>query len=66
MFSICKQFVYFGEDLFVIKRTIKESEKLDVDFLKVYFDADLVLKKDGMYFFTQKVETLEYEPVSTA
>jgi hypothetical protein len=65
MFSICKQFVYFSDDLFVIKRTIKESEKLDVDFLKVYFDADLVLKKDSVYYFTQKVETLEYEPVST-
>jgi len=66
MFSICKQFVYFSDDLFVIKRAIKESEKLDVDFLKVYLDADLVLKKDGVYYFTQKVETLEYEPVSTA
>lgn len=66
MFSICKQFIYFNEDLFLIKRSIKESDKLDVDFLKVYFDADLVLKKEGIFYFTQKIETLEYEHVSSA
>lgn len=65
MFSICKQIVHFNDDLYVVKRYIKESEKLDVDFLKVYFDADLVLKKDGIYYFTQKIETLEYEQASS-
>jgi hypothetical protein len=61
MFSICKQVIPINDELYLVKRTIKESEKLDIDILKQYFDCDTVFKKDGLFYFTNKIETLEYE-----
>jgi hypothetical protein len=46
---------------YLVKRVIKESEKLDIDILKQYFDCDTVFKKDELLYFTNKIETLEYE-----
>lgn len=66
MFSICKQVISYGEDLYVVKRTIKDKEGLDMELLKTYFGADLILKKDGIIYFTQKIENLDYEQVVTA
>lgn len=65
MFSICKQVVGFNDELFLIKKALKESEKLDVDFLKTYFGVDTVLKKDGILYFAEKIQNLEYEQVNT-
>lgn len=66
MYNICKQVIGFNDELFLVKRTLKESEKLDVDFLKVYFGVDTVFKKEGVLYFVEKIETLEYEQVTSA
>lgn len=66
MYNICKQVIGFNDELFLVKRTLKESEKLDVDFLKVYFGVDTVFKKEGVLYFVEKIETLEYEQVASA
>jgi len=66
MFTICKQVIGFNEELFLIKRTLKESEKFDVDLLKVYFCVDTVFKKDGVLYFAEKIQTLEYEQTTSA
>ncbi len=50
-----------NDELYLVKRVLKESEKLDIDILKQYFDCDTVFKKDGLFYFTNKIETLEYE-----
>lgn len=61
MFNICKQVLKVNDDLFVVKRIIKETEKLDVEILKQYFNCDTVLRKEGLLYFTNKIENLEYE-----
>lgn len=66
MFNICKQVIGFNDELFLVKRTLKESEKLDVDLLKRYFGVDIVFKKDGILYFVEKIETLEYEQVTSS
>ena len=58
MFTISKQVVDWNGSLYIIKRTIKETsikEELVQEY-KEYICADTVLKKDGMYYFTQKIE----------
>lgn len=65
MFTISKQIIGFNDELFLVKRTLKESEKLDIDFLKTYFGVDTVFKKDGIFYFAEKIETLEYEQISS-
>lgn len=63
MFNICKQVIGFNDELFLIKRTLKESEKLDIDLLKIYFGVDIVFKKEGVLYFAEKIQTLEYEQI---
>ena len=58
MFTISKQVVDWNGSLYIIKRTIKETsikEELVQEY-KDYICADTVLKKDGMYYFAQKIE----------
>ena len=58
MFTISKQVVVWNGSLYIIKRTIKETsikEELVQEY-KEYICADTVLKKDGMYYFAQKIE----------
>lgn len=65
MFSICKQVIGYGEDLYVVNKTIKDKEGLDMELLKSYYEADLILKKEGIIYFTQKIENLDYEQIVT-
>lgn len=66
IFSINKQFIKVNDDLFLVKRTMKEEENLDIDFFKSWFEVDVVFRKDGLLFFVNKIENLEYEQVTTA
>ena len=54
-----------GSELYLVKRVLSESEKFDIDLLKQWFDTEIVLRKDGLLFFVNKIETLEYEQVTT-
>lgn len=65
-FSLCKQFIKLGEDLYLVKRTLPEKPEFDVEVLKQFFDAETVLRKDQVLYFVNKIETLEYEQVTTA
>ena len=58
MFTISKQVVDWNGSLYIIKRTIKETSIKEefVQEYKEYICADTVLKKDGMYYFAQKIE----------
>ena len=58
MFTISKQVVDWNGSLYIIKRTIKETS-IKEEFVQEYKDyicADTVLKKNGMYYFAQKIE----------
>lgn len=58
MFNLVRPVVDFQGTLFIIKRTIKEST-INSEFVQEYKEfigADAVLKKEGMYYFVNKIE----------
>jgi translation initiation factor 2 beta subunit (eIF-2beta)/eIF-5 len=58
MFNIVKSVFSFNDSLYILKRTFKETsmpEELVQDYKK-YIGADAVLKKDGIYYFVNKIE----------
>jgi len=58
MFTIAKQIVDWNGDLYSVKRAIKESsikEEFTQEY-KEYLGADVVLKKNGMYYFVEKID----------
>jgi hypothetical protein len=58
MFTISKQVVDWDGNLYIIKRTLKETSIKEefVQEYKEYICADTVLKKNGMYYFVIKIE----------
>ena len=58
MFTISKQVVNWDGNLYIIKRTLKETSIKEefVQEYKEYIGADTVLKKNEIYYFAQKVE----------
>lgn len=58
MFNLNRQVIDFQDTLYILKRTIKE-EHIDSSFVHEYREwigCDTVLKKDGLYFFVNKIE----------
>lgn len=66
VFNLCKQIIQLGSELYVVKRALREEPNYDVDLLKLWFGTEVVLRKDGILFFVNKIETIEYEQVTTA
>ena len=61
MFNLVRPVVDFQGTLYIIKRTIKESN-INSEFVQEYKEfigADAVLKKEGMYYFVNKIEEAE-------
>ena len=58
MFTINKQVINWEDNLYIIKRTLKESTIPEdmVQEYKEFICADTVLKKDGLYYFVVKIE----------
>ena len=56
MFTLVRQFITYNNDLYVVKRTIREELKPIVDDWREHLQADMVLKKEGLLYFLQKVE----------
>ena len=58
MFNLVKQVVSWEDNLYIIKRTLKEStmpEEFTNEY-KEYIGVDKVLKKNGMYYFVIKID----------
>ena len=58
MFTIGKQVINWENNLYIIKRTLKETS-IKEEFVQEYKEfiyADTVLKKNGMYYFVVKIE----------
>ena len=58
MFNLVKQVIDFQGTLYIIKRTIKET-RIKEEFVQEYKEflgADAVLKKDGIYYFVNRIE----------
>jgi hypothetical protein len=58
MFNITTPVLNFNGTLYILKRTIKESTipEDQVQSYKNYLGCDVVLKKDGVYYFVNKIE----------
>ena len=56
MFVLEKKFINYSGSLYIIKRTIKEESKPIIDDWREHLQADMVLKKEGLLYFLQKVE----------
>jgi hypothetical protein len=54
-----KQFLTFNNNLYILKRVIKEELEPNVDVWKEHLRADIVLKKDGLFYFVELVPELE-------
>lgn len=61
MFSLCTNFIKVNDDLFQIKRVLKEEfmEGKDLDLFKIWFGVDAVFKKDNLLYFCIKINELE-------
>jgi len=68
MFNIVKQIINWEDSLYIIKKIIKESS-IKEEFIHSYKEdikADNVLRKNGHYFFVEKitdVQPIEEEPI---
>jgi hypothetical protein len=56
MFTIPITFIDYNQSLYILKRIIKENSRPIIDDWKEHLDADTVLKKDGLFYFLQKVD----------
>ena len=66
MFTIPITFIDYNQSLYILKRVIKESSRPIIDDWKEHLDADTVLKKDGLFYFLQKVgeaQTIEEDDI---
>jgi len=64
MFSLNKKVFDFQDTLYILKRTIKE-ENISSQFIheyKEWIGCDTVLKKDGLYYFSNKIEEVQIIP----
>lgn len=61
MFSICSNYIKINDDLFLIKRTLKEEfmHGKELEPFKIWFGVDAVFKKDGLLYFCIKINELE-------
>ncbi len=50
-----RSYVYFNDAMYYVIRVIKEDSKPIVDTWKEHLMCDTVLKKDGLFYFCQKV-----------
>jgi hypothetical protein len=66
MFNLVKQVVNYQDSLYIIKRMIKETS-IKEEFVQEYKEwiaCDTVLRKDGMYYFANKIEEVVEEEQS--
>ena len=61
-----KDIIEFGDRKFLLYRSIKEFEKLDVDLLKEYWRCDTVLKKENIFYFCNEIKEINYEEIRHA
>ena len=63
MFNLVRPVIDFQGTLYIIKRTIKETTipEENVQGYKEFLGCDSVLKKEGLYYFVNKIEEAQIE-----
>ena len=49
----------FQDRMFLCKRKIRESQQPIIETWKIYLNCDVILKKDGWFFFCQEIKDAE-------
>jgi hypothetical protein len=64
MFNIVKQVINFQDNLYIIKRVLRETNIKEefVQEYKEWIGCDTVLRKDGMYYFAIKINEVQTIP----
>lgn len=64
MYSMfAKQFLNFNNNLYIVKKLLKEEDRPIIDTWKEHLGADVVLRKDGVLYFLELIHDLEHEQV---
>ena len=53
------EFLTFQDNLYIIKKVIREDSNLVIDVWKERLNADIVLRKEGQLYFLELVPDLE-------
>ena len=61
MFQLHRNFLKINDDLFEVKKTLKEEfmDGKNLDDFKIWFGVEAVFKKDGLLYFCVKINELE-------
>lgn len=54
-----KQFLNFNNNLYIVRRLLREEHAPIIDTWKEHLGADTVLRKDGILYFLELVPDLE-------
>lgn len=54
-----RQFLTFNNNLYIVKRLLKESDNPIIETWKEHLRADTVLRKDGILYFLELVPEAE-------
>jgi hypothetical protein len=61
MFQLYRNFIKINDDLFEVKRTLKEEfmDGKNLEDFKIWYGVEAVFKKDGLLYFCVKINELE-------
>jgi hypothetical protein len=61
MFQLHRNFITINNDLFEVKKTLKEEfmDGKNLDDFKIWYGVEGVFKKDGLLYFCVKINELE-------
>lgn len=60
------EFLKFQDNLYIIKRILKEEYNPNIEAWKEHLGSDLVLKKEGILYFLESVPDLEILPTDSS
>jgi hypothetical protein len=61
MFQLHRNFIKINDDLFEVKKTLKEEfmDGKNLEDFKIWYGVEAVFKKDGLLYFCVKINELE-------
>ena len=60
MFTVPTTYIEYGGILYKILRTVREDHRPIVENWKEYLNADMVLRKEGILYFLEKIEEAQF------
>ena len=60
MFTVPTTYIEYSGVLYKILRTVREDHRPIVENWKEYLNADVVLRKEGILYFLEKIEEAQF------